>query len=109
MNVHLGDTPARCFFMFQSTDIHNGKYSTSHMTYQRRWNKIKQEMPRHQTTMWPQIHINEPEVERPYFNFRRLFDALYGRNTRDQQEIPLPGNFFYFFLDHKIPFFVLFT
>ena len=32
MNVHLGDTPARCFFMFQSTDIHNGKYNYNFWT-----------------------------------------------------------------------------
>ena len=84
--------------MFQTTEIHNGKPSVSHMTYQRRWNKIVAEVPRQQphAGLWPSIHENDDQGEGESFNLRRLFNNFF-QTTPTQEEVQqqqMPGKMF---------------
>ena len=83
--------------MFQTTEIHNGVPSVSHMTYQRRWNKKVTDVPRQQSPpagLWPSIHENDDEGEQESFNLRRLFNNFFQRTQEEVQQQQMPGKMF---------------
>ena len=96
-NLFSNDTPARCFFMFQATEIHNGKYKVSHMTYQRRWNKKEREVPRQPPSLWPEFQRQIPipnDDDQETSTFQRMFQNIFQQSTNE--EVQMPGSVFYY-------------